>query len=141
MEKRDFWCLPLKIYTDDVFGVTYVRVISQTHYESLKIPSALAKFKHQHVLHPQYLLHVEVVKTRKNWILKNVLSYKQVIVLNEYQDYLIQAQLVDLLIKHLHEDEPTEILRELIKYLLTHPIKSIQIGDFENFLMTNLGFK
>lgn len=141
MEKRDFWCLPLKTYTDDIFGVTYVRVISQTHYESLKIPSTLAKFKHQHVLHPQYILHVEVIKTRKNWILKNVLSFKQVMDLRNYQDYLIQAQLVNLLSKHLHEDEPTDILRELTKYLLTHPIQKIELGSFENFLMSNLGFK
>jgi hypothetical protein len=141
MEKRDFWCIPLKTYTDEVFGVTYVRVISQTHFESLKIPSTLAKFKHQHVLHPQYLLHIEAVKTRKNWIIKNVLSQKQIMQLDEYQDYLIQAQLITLLLKHLHEAEPTEILRDLTKYFLTHPVKSIDPAEFEDFLMSNLGFK
>ena len=141
MEKRDFWCLPLQTYTDEVFGVTYVRVISQTHYESLKIGTTLEKFKSRHVLSPKYLLHVEVIKTRKNWILKNVLSYREVMQMENYPDYLKQAELVKIIQKHLYENEPVTVLKWLTRYLLTHPVKEIEVAKFEEELMRELGFK
>lgn len=140
MEKRDFWCLPLQTYTDEVFGVTYVRVISQTHYESLKIPVALAKFKFRHLLNPKNLLHVEVIKTRKNWIFKHVLTYREIMTLTSYQDYLKQAELIEILRKHLFHEEPVAILPWLESYFLANPVRTIEPARFENQLMRELGF-
>jgi hypothetical protein len=141
MEKRDFWCLPLSIYNDDIFGITYVRVISQTNFESLKIPTTLEKFKSQHVLNPTNLLHVETIKTRKNWILKSVLSYKKIVAPKAYSDFLKHSQMINILIKHQYEDQETTLLRPLTKYLLSNPIEKIDIMEFESFVLSELGFK
>ena len=141
MEKRDFWCLPLRTHTDEVFKVTYLKVIGPSIVESLKIPTTLDKFKSKHLLNPQYLLHVEVIKTRKNWILKNVLSYKQVMTLESYHDFVHQAALINVIIKHTHEDEETKLLEFLITYFQSLNLKEITLEKFELDVMTFLGYK
>lgn len=140
-QKRDFWCLPLKTHTDEVFKVTYVKVIGDEVVESLKIPTSLDKFKSRHILNPQHLIHVEVIKTRKNWIIKNVLSYKKILELPTYNDYLIQAALVNIILKHIHEDEPTDLLQFLVQKFNSQKISEIDQTQFESEVMSHLGYK
>lgn len=141
MEKRDFWSVPLKIYTDEVFNISYIKVLGENIFESIKIPTTLDRCKSRHLLNPNYLLHIEVIKTRKNWIFKNVLEYRQLMKPNSYQDYLKQAQLVNIILKHIHEGEETDLLSWVEDYFKNHILAQIELRAFENELMKQLGFK
>ncbi len=141
MEKRDLWCVPLKIYTDEVFNISYVKILGEGCFESIKIPTTLEKFKSRHILNPSHLLHVEMIKTRKNWILKNVLEHRQIMQLDTYPDFLKQAQLITVLLKHLYDDQETRLLPWLVEYFEGRAFGEVEIVKFESELMQQLGFR
>lgn len=138
MELREIQGIVLQHRTDQVFGITYTMVLSQDHLESIKLPTLVQNYKFGHLLNPNYLLHLELVKTKKNWVLKSVLNYERISNPAKYEDFLKQSECIKLVLKHIHEDQDTNLLPWLIKQLNT--INSLNLGDFEQQLTTQLGF-
>jgi hypothetical protein len=138
MELREIWGIPLKIFTDEVLKFSYVRILTNSSLESVKISSEISTFKFSYILNPSYLVKMELVKTRKNWILKNVLEFKHISSPQVYTDYLKQAEISKLLIKNIHEDQEVAVL-DFVSTSLEN-INKLDLVEFEKTLMQKLGF-
>jgi hypothetical protein len=138
MELREIWGIPLKIFTDEVLKFSYVRVLTADSLESVKISSEISTFKFAYILNPSYLVKMELVKTRKNWILKNVLEFKHISEPKVYTDYLKQAEISKLIIKNIHEEQEVAVLPFVTNSL--ENISNLDLVEFEKSLLSELGF-
>lgn len=138
MEQREIIGIPLKVINDEIFKVTYVRFLSQTSLETIKLPTNLQDYKFGHLISPNYLLHIEVIKTKKNWILKDVLASERIANPNAYQDFLKQSEVVKLLLEYMREDQEISILPFLQTQM--SQLTTLDLLTFESQLLEELGF-
>lgn len=139
MQTREESILVLGHYTDEIFKITYLRSLTRTHYESFKLSGTFENHKLSHLLNPNYLIQAELVKTKKNWILKNILHFQRISHPLTYGDFLRQSELVKIICKHLHEDQETNIMPWVIQTLSQNP-SDLDIGQCEQELLKHLGF-
>jgi hypothetical protein len=138
MELREIKGIVLSVYSDELFKFTYIKFLTNTTLESIKIPTQIENFKLSHVLNPNFLLHIEIIKTRKNWILKNILEYTRICEPQKYIDYIKQSEIAKLTLANIHEEQEANILS-----FVTESVKNIHILDlklYEQRLLTQLGF-
>ncbi len=140
MEIRRLWLLPLDKSNDELLKVTYLKVLSLEKYESIKLPTNFENYKYQDLLDISKLLYVELVRTRKNWILKSVLEYKALLKLSSYQDFLKLAEVKGLLLSFFQEEHEAKVLEYLIFLFKTENISDIKLNDFNHKLLQLQGF-
>ncbi|NJK70955.1 MAG: hypothetical protein HC932_01680 [Thermales bacterium] len=140
MEKRIINCIPLAKTNDEVFKITYLTMLTENSVESIKLPTNFNNYKYSHLIRPDYLLNLEIIKTRKNWILKNILKFQQINQPACYNDFLKQSEISKIILKHLHMEQETNILSFLIKTFQANPINELDIKEFEQNLTKSLGF-
>ncbi len=138
MEQREIWAIPLSIFTDEILPFSYIKILSDKKYESVKIGTKLESCKFRHLLNPNYLLKLELIKTRKNWIIKQVLEYKQACLPKTYHDFLKQTELIKLLQANITEDQEVVILSFILSQFAS--IARYNQAEFEQELQKRLGF-
>ena len=142
MEVRNMWVLPLNVYTDEVLKLSYLRVLSDSRFETVKLPTHLSQYRYQHLLVPTNMLYIELIKTKKNWILKNILQTDQVMNAESYLDFLKLADISKLINNYFQEDMENTLLQTLLKYFNTlNNIHEINLQDLEEKINICLGFK
>lgn len=94
MEKKTITGIPLSIWSDQILKVSYVKVLESDFVEEVKLPTEVNNYKNRHLIQPNYLLSMELIKTKKNWVLRSVLQAFKICELNEFQDYLHFSNLV-----------------------------------------------
>jgi hypothetical protein len=138
MEFREIQGIVLKVYTDELFKFSYLKFLTDTTLESIKIPSTLENFKMNHILNPNYMMSIEIIKTRKNWILKNVLEYNRISHPIKYIDFIKQVELTKITLSHIQEDQDVEIF-DFVKTSVEQ-IHSLDLKEYEKKLLSLLGF-
>ena len=140
MEKRIITCLPLSKTNDEVFKITYLTLLTENSVESIKLPTNFDNYKYSHMIRPDYLLQVEIIKTRKNWILKNILKYEKIQDTCSYNDFLKQSEMVKIILKNTYQDQETNILPFVVETFQQKALNLINLKNFEQQLSANLGF-
>ncbi len=140
MEIRNLKAIVLNHYTDDLINVTYLKILTETTVESIKLPTVLSNYRLQHLLRPNFVLDIEVVKTRKNWILKSILHYQSFCHPKTYQCYLKLAEVFSLINKFCYEGQQVDLLSFLINELSLINLETLDITLFELNLLQKLGF-
>jgi hypothetical protein len=138
MEYREIKAMVLSTRNDEVFGVSYAMLLTSENLESVKLPALIKHYKYGHLLNPNYILNAELIKTRKNWVLKGVTNYYRVGTPTSYEGFLKQSECIKLVLKHLHEDQQTDILSWLAGQM--EEIESVNLSQFEQNLISKLGF-
>jgi hypothetical protein len=121
-----------------VLKFSFITLLTPNTVESVKITGSLEKFPHTHLMHGQHILHLSLIKTRKNWIIKDVLAYETVCKPTLYTDYIKLADLLKIIIANTHEDQEHEIFQFIITSLQN--ISTLTASAFEKELLSKLGF-
>jgi hypothetical protein len=142
MEVRNLWILPLNTYTDEVLKLSYLKILTESKFETIKLPTYLAQYRYQHLMTPTNVLYVELIKTKKNWILKNILETKKILETDSYVDYLKFAEVVNIVLKYFQVDMETSLLKVFIEIFNSSPdIQNIDTKQVEEKINICLGFK
>lgn len=126
----------LKRTEDSVWGVVYLKILTFRGVE-------IVKTKNRGVLDlpPYQFYEAEMVKTKKNWIVKNILKSYNWCRPDSFEDYLKVAQVIECLNSSLRDGEITEIAIFLQNYFSQVEVSSIKLSCFELDLKTALGYK
>lgn len=139
MKTRNLTFLPLGNYTDELANLTYLRILSESHFETIKLPTAISKYKLQHLLQPHFLIQGEVICTRKNWILKEINSFDKVFEPVNFGDFEKIYKIQEIILRYLHDGQETDILSFLRQYF-QHFGLNLNLVELENQLSMRLGF-
>jgi hypothetical protein len=129
----------LDTFQDTMIKTSYIKVLTTDKIESIRLPSSLENYKYKYLLQPNYLLELELVKTRKNWILKDILSHESFYTPVTFEDYLSFGQLSKSIKENTRDQQQTDILGFVIEYFRVFPKLNIQ--HFELRLQQALGFR
>jgi hypothetical protein len=138
MEIRQVKGIIVSIFTDTVLNLSYCKILTEKRVESLRFPTSLDNYKHKHLIQPHYLLHLEIVKTKKNWIVKSVLGHEELYKPHTFDDYMKLSEVSKILSKNVIDEQSTNILYFMVAYFKN--IIDINISDFDRLLQKNLGF-
>lgn len=139
MEIREVQGLPIGFYHDSIVGFTYCRLLTFEGVESVKMSKSLEKLSYGHLMRPDYLVTLELKKTRKNWIVSEVLNFEPLHQTNNYAEISLYSQMIQLLQKHTRVGQDIDIL-EWFTNQVDYGIKHVNIQDFEVKLLHSLGF-
>ena len=139
MKTRNLTFLSLGHYTDELSNLTYLRILSDTHFETIKLPTAISKYKLQHLIQPHFLLQAELICTRKNWILKEINSFDKVLEPATFADFEKIYKIQEVILRYLHDGQETDILEFLCQYF-EHFGLGLSLVELENQLSIRLGF-
>jgi len=140
MEKRTVVGLPLSIFTDSVMGLSFVKLLTNQQLEVIKIPKHIDQFNQNYLLKSVHLIEVELVKTRKNWILKEIIFFETLFNLQKYEDFLKHKEIISILLAYIKEDQMVEILPFLVSSFMKKQVEKIDFAKFEQELLVKLGF-
>lgn len=140
MEYLETRFLVLKKNKDKLMNVTFVTGISENQVISIKLPTNIENYKQGFLISPYYILELELVKTRKNWVLKNITNFTQIFDPKKYSDHEKISQIINILNKFVHEDQEINLIDFLQRYFKGHLLTSFDMTDFESELLERLGF-
>jgi hypothetical protein len=140
MEYKKIEALPLKVFTDEIFKISYLSCLTRDNYLKIKLPCNVKNYKYQHLLKPNFIITCELIKTRKNWILKDILGFIEICQLKSFEDYLKYSQICNHLEENIRENQPLDTLDFLEKFWQKNSIQNISLSEFESSLKINLGF-
>jgi hypothetical protein len=138
MEIRQVKGIFVSYFTDSILGLSYGKILTEKRVESLRFPTSLDNYKHKHLIQPHYLLHIEIVKTKKNWIVKSILGFEELFKPQTYDDFVKLSEISKLLGKNVLDEQSTNILYFFVTYLKN--VVNINVADFDKMLQKNLGF-
>ncbi|MBC7472245.1 MAG: hypothetical protein H7196_03240 [candidate division SR1 bacterium] len=138
MELREIKGIVLRTFSDELFKFTYIKFLTNSTLENIKIPLQIDSFKLNHVLNPNFLLEIEIIRTRKNWILKNVLEYKRICDPKRYIDFIKQSEVAKLTLANIQEEQEVGILDFVIDSIKN--IENLDLKEYEKKLLSRLGF-
>jgi hypothetical protein len=110
MEIRQIQGLTLKIYTDTMAGFSYLTFLSNERLEKIRLPVEFSKFKQNYLLTSNYLLDIEIIKTKKNWVLKDIFKSQEILRLQAWSDFLKHSEQTNILLEFLREEQEVDIL-------------------------------
>jgi hypothetical protein len=139
MEFREDIAIPLRVWQDELMGVSFIDVLGKEEIYSVKLPSTIEKYKLGHLINPMYLLDIELVKTRKNWVLKHVTVRKQLTHPHTYEEHTKLAEMIKTIVKLSYTDQVSD-LQQLVIKVLEEPLSSISLSDFEAAILDTEGF-
>jgi hypothetical protein len=128
MQIRQISGLLLGIFDDEILRVSYAKILTNDKVESVRLPTNVDNYKYKHLLQPNYKLELELIKTRKNWILKSILGYKELYKPNCWDEHLKYCQVITKIKENLIEEQETTTLGFLEKHL--ENMNCIDINSF-----------
>jgi len=140
MQERILVGIPISIYKEEIFKFGYLKFLNSQKIESVKISKTQAGQKLSHFLDPRFLLKIELIKTRKNWIFTEVLDCQKIVEFATYKDFYNYSEILKLILKYCPEGEQNQIFSFLIHTLKTQNIQHINLHKFETQLLEKLGF-
>ncbi len=138
MEIQQLTGIFLEVYTDSILNISYGRILTDSTLTSVKLPTQIDNYKYKHLIQPNQLLSIEIVKTKKNWILQHILHSKEIYKPKDYQDFLFFAESIKMIRQNLREEQTTSALLIIINYW--SQCERIDLAVFEKILQKVLGF-
>ena len=139
MEQRIIKSLILKNYTDQVQKYTFLKVLTEETVEIVKLSTSLES-KSKNIFSPSGVYTMELVKTRKNWIVKSILKSEKLCIPQNFIDFLLLAELIKLIEESLKVEESTTCLSFILEYFQNNPIENCNLQGFNKNLQTYLGY-
>jgi hypothetical protein len=142
MEIRQVTGIFISFFHDSILGISYGKFLTGDTLESIKLPALLDNYKYKHIISPNNLLTIELVKTKKNWILKTVLEHRTIFLPKCYSDFTQISEIVNLLGKNILEEQKTNALELYVRYLSRcgEICSSINSKEFDPMLQKVLGY-
>jgi hypothetical protein len=140
MEFKETTIIVLKKYNDSLLNTTFLKVLSQDSVLTIRLPTRLENYKLAHLINPSLLLGVELVKTKKNWVLKNITSSQPYLELQSYVCHTNLSKILQHVEKFTREDQDVILQDFLMNYVNKNPLKILDITHFESELLFALGF-
>jgi hypothetical protein len=142
MQIRQIQGIFIDFFNDDIMNISYGRILTLDTLEVIKLPTILENYKYRYLLQPSFLVNIEVVKTRKNWILKSVLDSQEIYKPQDYQDFVNLAEVIKLLQKNIIEEQKTQALEFILSYfaMLKSTQSKIDILNFDKMLQKVMGY-
>ena len=131
--------IPIKTFDDEVYKCTFVRILTPNSYYSIKLPTIKANYKLGNMISPMYELEGEFIKTKKNWILRNIVRHEKLIKAEEYQTVMNMMHIIDTTTKFIKEGEEGLNIYDWLKSEIQSATKFDQ-KQFESKLLQQLGF-
>lgn len=138
MEIRQVKGIFVSVFTDSILNLSYGKILTEKRVESLRFPAALDSYKYKYLIQPHYLLYVEIIKTRKNWIVKSILGHEELYKPETYDDYVKLSEISKILSDNVIDEQTTNILYFVVTFLKN--AKQLNVSDFDRLLQKNLGF-
>jgi hypothetical protein len=132
--------LPIGLTTDEALGISYMHCMSGTSFRSVKLPTVASKYTQSGILNILHLIDCQLIKTRKNWILKEIHTSTQILHPSNYVDYIMINNLRLVLQSHYNPESQTELLSQLLQYFSRNPIQTIKLPHFKQMVDQFLGF-
>lgn len=140
MEFRTITGLLLETSVDEVWNITFAKVLTEDGLETLKIPSLLKNFKHGHTMKPNNLIQIEVIKSKKNWIIKDINRSFTWCHPVTFSDFIKLTNLLGFLSKSIKIGEKTECLKFILNYFYSRDIAEIDTDHFQISFLTYMGY-
>jgi len=140
MEMREIKGLPLSCFTDSLMGISYVKILTERSLEAVKLPKGVDLFKQGYLLQSMHLLEIELIKTRKNWILREITNFAPLFQLHEYKDFLKHKEIISMLLTYIKEDQEVNVLHYLVQTFYQKNMAEVELEKFESGLLNLLGF-
>jgi hypothetical protein len=131
----------LAIKNDEITKRVFLKVLTENSLEFVKLAGSLEKSKFSHILKYNYVLTGDLVKTRKNWILKEILNFNSFIDYKSYFEIELYNEILLIINKYLREGQEIEGLLHWITCFFKNKVidKNI-VTSFEKELLSQLGF-
>jgi hypothetical protein len=139
MESKIITAMPLEVFYDTIFKVSYISFLTKNSFIKVKLACNFKDYKYQHLLSVEYQLTCRIVKTKKNWVLTEIEKYQKIYNPKTFNDYLKLSQICQIVLSKIKENQDLEVYTFLSEYL-TNVEKTIDLKDFEYLLSKNLGF-
>lgn len=130
----------LSIYQDEMAKIIYLKILTESTVESVKIPISKEKTSFWHLLEFRNLLTGNLIKTRKNWILKEISNFSPFIFPKKYIEYENTAKIQQICNKLLKDGVETNILPFLISQIGLLDLNIPNFNNFQHQLLAYLGF-
>ena len=134
----------IETFHDSVLGVSYGKILTDDTLESVKFPTNLENYKYKYVIQPNFVVELELVKTRKNWIVKTILDHKAFFSPQNYTDYVNLSEIIKSLQNNILEEQKTNALEFVLSYFEYHRAKNTNFNinpiEFEKLLQKLMGY-
>jgi predicted glycosyltransferase len=115
-EVRQLEFIVLDYHEDRLKDIGYLKILTKSQVEWIKLPTAKRKYKYQHQLSSLLVATGEAVKTRKNWVLTKIHQTQPLLELQDYNQYLQYAEYIKVLNSQLLENQQTSVLQTIQEF-------------------------
>ena len=142
MEIRQISGIFIDTYHDSILGLSYGKILTESTLESIRFPTLLDNYKYKYLIEPNQLLQLEVIKTKKNWILRSINQSQVIYQPKDYQDFVVFCEAIKFLKSNIMEQQSTSALSSIISYFESVNINNSKINllVFEKTISQSLGF-
>jgi hypothetical protein len=140
MEIREISGLFVSVYTDDMMPYSYVRILTDSTLLTVKLPSRFRDSKFAHYCTPYNILTLEIIKTRKNWIVRDITVNRTIVEKPTFSHILKHSQMLKLLSQNITEGQNVDILEWFVAQI-KGASSEIGMDDFQKQLDQKLNFK
>jgi len=140
MQKKEDRGIITKIFTDKVGSFGYLSFLGQDSFYSIKVSGDPTRSPFKHLFNPNYLITVDLIKTKKNWILKDVYHSEKLHTAGKYKAYTQQAEIAHLINTYIKRDQETHLIEFIAETLRLPDPDSFDIQRFEYNLLQLSGF-
>lgn len=138
MELKEDTVIVLRVWQDHMMETSFLDVLGTRQIYSVKLPSTIDKYKFGHLINPEYLLDIELIKTRKNWILKNVSIKERLARLTTYEEHVKLSEMIKLVQKFTSTEQDTYLQSAIIPFL--RDVAMTDMTEFEAAVLSEAGF-
>ena len=140
MQKKEDRGIITKIFTDKIGSYGYLSFLGQDAFYSIKISGDPARSRFKHLFNPNYIVTVDLIKTKKNWILKDVYASEKLHTKGLYKAYTLQAEIAHTINTYVKSDQELHIADFVAETLTLPDPNSFDINRFEYDLLQLTGF-
>lgn len=140
MEVREIKGIFVSVFSDDLMPFSYIRILTDSTVETVKLSARFSDSKFRHYFSPYNILSMEVVKTRKNWIVRDI-SVVECIMSNPSFDHILKhSQMLKLVSENVTEGQEISILDWFISQIKGAGAE-ISMDNFKKDLHQKLNFR
>jgi hypothetical protein len=140
MESKILAGIPIKSYTDEILKITFIKLITQENCVEIKLPTNIENYKYSYLINPCNLLTCELIKTKKNWILKQIIETQTLCKPQNFAEFMQISEIQKKLKERLWEGQEIEILDFIKNFFLDKNWADLGVQNFERALDKRLGF-
>jgi len=140
MESQILSGIPIKSYSDEILKVTFVNLITKDTCVKIKLPTNIENYRYGYLINPCNLLTCDLVKTKKHWVLRQIVSTKTLCEPKNFSQFMQISEIGKKLKEKLWEGQEVEILDFVENFFLNQNWHLAGVQNFEKNLDKRLGF-